>query len=273
MLLPKNGRAHRRGSRMANGEMDILMQAIARNAAAVLSVPAEKTFEHHKSRLLRDEPDRFWIDASRQSSAAADALVARQAAVGVSFRAGPQKITFTAPVMQFNGAFQINADTTTRALQLKFPTEIHAIQRRSAYRVHVPINGDLAFRMWRIPEHVYFKDRPGTAQELPAQVIDLSTGGLGVMLFSRGEDTPRITMNQRVRISMQFRDEEELLLEGRVRYFPPSVEPGKAMRCGIQFKKLESNIEGRQILSAINHIIAELPREETRRARLGLPAQ
>src|SRR5262249_28417183 len=148
--------------------------------------------------------------------------------------------------------------------------EIRSIQRRNAYRAHVPSSGELMVKLWRIPEHVYFKDRPGTPQELPAQPIDLSTGGLGVLIFSRGEDAPRVAVDQRVRILMRFRHEDELLLEGRVKYLPRTAEPGKAMRCGIQFKKLESNIEGRQILSMLNQIIAELQREETRRARLGL---
>src|SRR5262245_51698350 len=147
---------------MANTEIDILLQAIARNAAAVLSVPSDETFRHHKSRLLREEPDGFWIDASHESSDLIDALVSMNATVGVSFRAGPQKITFAAPVIQFNRRFQINSEATTRALQLKFPTEIHTIQRRSAYRVHLPRSGELVVKLWRIPEHVYFKDRPST---------------------------------------------------------------------------------------------------------------
>jgi c-di-GMP-binding flagellar brake protein YcgR len=213
------------------------------------------------------------MDASHESAEVIDSLVSRTATVGVSFRAGPQKVTFASPVMHYDRAFQINSDAMTRALQLKFPTEIQTLQRRNAYRVHIPRSGELAVKLWRIPEHVYLKDRPSTAQEVPAQAIDLSTGGLGVLIFSRGDDSPRLIVNQRLRIVMRFGQEEELLLEGRVKYIPPIVDPVAAMRCGIQFKKLESNIEGRQILSTLNQIIADLQRDETRRARLGMAEQ
>ena len=258
---------------MADPAIDILIQAIARNAAAVLSIPSEQTFRHHKSRLLREEPGSFWIEAVRESSELIDQLLAKQAAVGVSFRAGPQKIAFAAPVLGYSAEFQINPQTTTQAMQLKFPAEIRTIQRRNAFRVHVPATGEISIRLWRIPEYVYLKDRPGAAQELSAQVLDLSTGGLGIALFTRADEAPRIALEQRIRIAMRFRDEEELLLEGRVKYLPPSRgDISKPIRCGIQFKKLEGNIEGRQMLSTLNQIIAELQRDETRRARLGLPA-
>ena len=48
------------------------------------------------------------------------------------------------------------------------------------------------------------------------------------------------------------------------------VEPAKEnqMRAGIQFKSLESNIDGRQTVAQLTRIVGELQREEIRRYRL-----
>jgi hypothetical protein len=70
-------------------------------------------------------------------------------------------------------------------------------------------------------------------------------------------------------VSLQY-EEVEVLLEGRVRY--ASATPDQSLRVGVQFKGLQRDVEGRQNLSKLNHIVGQLHRIEVRSMRLALPA-
>jgi hypothetical protein len=61
----------------------------------------------------------------------------------------------------------------------------------------------------------------------------------------------------------------KMLLEGRMRH-PVAPTKEKQFRAGIQFKALENNLDGRQLLAQLTRIVGELQREEVRRLRLGL---
>ena len=60
-----------------------------------------------------------------------------------------------------------------------------------------------------------------------------------------------------------------MILEGRMRnpFAPPD---GDTIITGIQFKKLENDLEGRKVMSQLTRLLGELQREEIRRMRLGL---
>jgi hypothetical protein len=59
----------------------------------------------------------------------------------------------------------------------------------------------------------------------------------------------------------------ELILEGRLRY--PQAPTGNQVRAGIQFKSLDKDIDGRQVLTLLTRIVGELTRAELRRMRRG----
>ena len=113
-----------------------------------------------------------------------------------------------------------------------------------------------------------FADK-NVGQDKPISVRDISIGGLGVMLLPKADEPPKAISGERLRLSLRYREYEELVLEGRMRYMPPAGSP-TPIRCGIQFKKLENNLEGRQALAALTRIVGELQREEVRRTRLGI---
>lgn len=149
-----------------------------------------------------------------------------------------------------------------------FPAEIKAIQRRNNYRVRIPPDSGFSARVWRIPERAYLGDRPMAAQEIDCEVRDLSTGGIGVVFSGKDGQPAKVSPQDRLRVELSV-PAGKMLLEGRMR-FP--AEPVKEMqfRAGVQFKALEADLDGRQILAQLTRIVGELQREEVRRMRLGL---
>ncbi|HEX3355653.1 MAG TPA: PilZ domain-containing protein [Tepidisphaeraceae bacterium] len=256
---------------MADNKNQILHDAVARNSAIVLSLPSAGMLRHHKSRFLAEDESGFWVEAIVSDRPLIDELLATKSPVGVSFKAGPQKVSFATPILERSSEFRMNAQTVVEAIRLGYPTEVKAIQRRNNYRVHVPEGTELRVRVWRVPEHFFITDKPQSAQELALQVRDLSTGGIGVTLLAKNDEPPKVVAGERLRISLRYKELDEFIVEGRVKFLPqpPLVPP---VRCGIQFKKLENDLEGRQILASLTGIVGELQREEVRRTRLGIKA-
>jgi c-di-GMP-binding flagellar brake protein YcgR len=149
---------------------------------------------------------------------------------------------------------------------LAFPESLRSLQRRAVYRVVLPLENATSVRVWRVAEHAILRDRPMAAQEIPARLRDLSVMGMGVQLLSRDENPPRVSVNERLRIVLKFRD-WEVLVEGRAIHQRPT---GANTLCGgAAFKKLEKDFEGRQALAKLNSIVGQLQRDEIVRRRAG----
>jgi c-di-GMP-binding flagellar brake protein YcgR len=254
---------------MPYSDNQVVRTAIARNAGIVLSLPSAGIFRHHKSRFLTDTEEGIWVEVPLQEKPLVDALVASAHPAGISFRQGPLKIVFTAPLLRYDPEYHINAETTVAAVLVRCPTEIKTIQRRSNYRVLVPAEAELSVRVWRIGPGVPVRDRPMAKQELKANLRNISLGGVGV-IFESEEDTPiKISTEDRLRVLLLHKD-SEIILEGRLRH--PQTPTGKLVRAGIQFKSLDKDIDGRQLLATLTRIVGELTRAELRRLRIGVPA-
>jgi c-di-GMP-binding flagellar brake protein YcgR len=154
------------------------------------------------------------------------------------------------------------------ALLLEFPADIKATQRRSNYRVDVPPDSDLSIRVWRISTSEPLKETPVAAKEITAQIRDISQAGVGVKLIGIDGALPKITSEDRLRVAMLYNG-KTMIIEGKITR-PIDGSAGNSIITGIQFKKLEAVLEGRQVLSQLMRIVGELQREELRRVRLGL---
>jgi len=252
---------------MSNSGQNVLSDAVARNAAIVLSLPSAGMLRHHKSRFLLETPEGLWVESAPEDRALVEELVQNQFAVGVSFKTGQRMVTFRANALKRDPAFRINADTVVEALLIKPPAHVDATQRRSNYRVPVPKDGDLLVKIWRIPEHVYLKDRPMAAQQLMCEVLDISSGGLGIRLLANGTDPIRASQDERLRVQLDYQ-REQVVVEARLRL---PIDPKGKTRCraGVAFKKLESDMEGRRSLAILTRIVGDLQRDQVRRVRLG----
>jgi c-di-GMP-binding flagellar brake protein YcgR len=254
-------------SGMAEENRDILADAVARNCAAVLSLPSAGMLRHHKSRFLAQTSEGLWVESAPGETPLIDELLQNKTAVGISFKAPPNKASFVAPILRRDPFYQLNATSIVEALLLQTPGKIKPVQRRSHYRVRVPEGASLTVRVWRIAEHVPVRDRPLASLQLNVTVRDLSVGGMGV-LVQPDPDAQTLQAGQRLRVELKW-EEIELILEGVLR-IPHSDTPAGVIKGGIQFKKLENDLAGRQAMAALTRLVGEFQREEVRRSRLGL---
>jgi c-di-GMP-binding flagellar brake protein YcgR len=246
---------------------DILADAVARNSAAVLSLPSAGMLRHHKSRFLAQTADGLWIESAPADIALIEELRQQQIPVGISFKAVPNKASFAVPILRRDQSYQLNASSVVEALLLQSPAKIKPVQRRNHYRVKVPEGAPLSVRVWRIADHVLVRDRPLASQLVAIHLRDISVGGLGVMLNRDTEDRALLS-GQRLRIELKWED-VELILEGSLRIVE-GAQAAESVRAGIQFKKLENDLAGRQAIAVLTRIVGEFQREEVRRSRLGL---
>lgn len=252
---------------MTDAGATILNEAIARNAPVVLSLPSAGMLRHHKSRFLASMPEGFWIESIPADAPLIDQLISTGQSCGVSFRGGPTKVVFSTAILKRETSFTINEQLAVEAVLLRQPAQIKAIQRRENYRVHIPMESRwLSVRLWRIGQKADLSVRPMDAQEITAQICDLSATGIGVILSGQGNQPPRIDAADRLRVELN-REGQTLLLEGRLCY--PSEPPAKpSFRAGIQFARLQDGLDGRQMQSQITRLVGDLQREEIRLFRL-----
>jgi c-di-GMP-binding flagellar brake protein YcgR len=249
---------------------NLLADAIARNLAAVLSLPSAGMLRHCKSRFLAECDEGVWIESAADQRPLIDQLISTAQPAVVSFKTGTNKVSFAAKLVRRDEQFRLNAEQHLEAVLMARPREVKAVQRRNDYRVRLASDDEtIQARLWRIAEHAVLRDRPMASQEFKVTPRDLSLGGLGVIITPRTKDEPvRLLANERMRIELRY-NEQELLLEGRVRHIPP-LAPDGTVRVGVQFKKLENDMEGRQAMATLTKIVGTLQREEVRRMRLGL---
>jgi hypothetical protein len=253
---------------MAQENQNLLKDAIARNSSAVLSLPSAGLLRHHKARFLAEAPDGFWVESVPEEKPLVEELIAAKKPAGISFKSGVNKVVLASPILRREPAYRVNADTTVEAILLAFPEVVRASQRRNNYRVRVWPETELSIRVWRVAEKAYLGDRPMAAQEVQAELRDISVGGIGVTFTGKAGEPPKVSAADRLRIELSYSG-TPVLLEGRMREPGGPVQPG-ILRTGIQFKALQGDLEGRQRLALLTKIVGELQREEARRTRMGL---
>lgn len=254
---------------MSASNVDVLLDAVARNAAVILSLPSAGMLRHHKSRFLSQTPEGLWVESAHEDRVLVDDLIASGTLAGVSFKTGTRMISFASRVLRRIERFSLNATTSVEALLLTVPETIDSVQRRHSYRVRIPAGSDeIKTRIWRIAEHHYLPDRPLASLEMPHELHDISSGGMGIALVRRGEEPIKGSKDERLRIEVEYKG-EQVIIEGRLR-LPNELDRKTRIRCGVAFKKLESNLDGRKALALLTRLVGDFQRDEIRRHRLGL---
>jgi c-di-GMP-binding flagellar brake protein YcgR len=251
---------------MGNPNYEALRDAIARNSAAVLSLPSAGMVRHQKTRFLAEAENGFWIECDPGERPLVDSLMTEDSPVGVSFKTGHAPLAFVSPIRGHNPRFAVNETTAVEAIFLTFPENFRERQRRQAYRVALPVAHDIALRIWHIPDHAVLRDRPMAAQEIGVRLTNISVMGIAANAKpGRDGKPPRFIAGERVRIALSWPG-QELLTEGRLIHFHPIGSDGQ-FAFGVQFKRLEKDIEGRQTLSKLTELVGTQQREEIKRRR------
>ena len=260
---------------MPNPNYETLRDAIARHSGAVLSLPSGGTVRHHKTRFLAEAENGFWIESATEAERpVVEALMSEESPVGVAFRSEQGSVAFAAPIRARQEGFRINGGTVAEALFLPFPDSFRELQRRQGYRVSVPVESNVTLHMWRLSDHAILRDRPMASQKVSARLTNISVMGAGAVCGpGRDGGAPTLLVNERMRVSLNWGG-DELLTEGRVIHcrlldnHPDHHSANNQVAMGMQFKKLEKDIEGRQALSKLTELVAVLQRAELLRRRV-----
>ena len=253
---------------MADKNAEILAEAVARNAPAILSLPSAGMLRNYKSRRVGALDGGILIEAPADEAALIGELIHNQTPCGVSLRSGVMKVVFASPIRRVELGWKINDDSFVDALLLEFPTRIKASQKRSDYRVEIPRDTEISLRVWRLGPSDQLKTEPMAATEVKAEIRDLSMGGAGVTLIGQDGQMPKICVEDRLRVELKYNG-QAMILEGWMRA-PNAAPQGDKIVTGIQFKKLQDDLEGRQKQAQLVRIVGELQRLDLRRARVGL---
>lgn len=263
------------GTTGTGDHLGLLREAIARNAAMILSLPGAGGLRHHKSRFLADAGDGFWVASVADAPGVIEGLIASQQPAGVSFRSGETKVIFASPIQHamedFHpaGGADVGDPGPGPALLLRFPDDVRAVQRRKSFRVPIAAaSSDLRVRLWTMPEHARLRDRPLATREIESEPRDISVGGIGLRVRPAAENLPALAAGERLRVQLTL-GATVALLEGRLRYAPRPMSDG-TLRVGVQFRTLGDSRDDRQAASQLNRIVNQLQRDLIRRKKLGL---
>jgi hypothetical protein len=251
-----------------SSDANILTDAVARNAALVLSLPSAGMLRHHKSRFLRGQEGGIWVQGVPEDGGLVQQLITEQRPVGVALRCGEMKVMFATTLIGYDPRYVLQGDAVTEALLLKAPDELKVTQRRSNYRVRTITNSSLQVQIWRLPAHMGLQQVPTSHQQLQCRLRDLSATGAGFIM--QPKQPPKLVLDERLRIELASSEpsllEGPLLIEGRVRFLcdqPPENE----WRLGVEFSGLQSTLEGRTTADALARLVSRLQRDELRRSR------
>lgn len=253
---------------MPDKNLEILKEAAARNMAAVLSLPSAGMLRNHKSRFIAELDGGLLIQGPGEDRELIAELLRTRTPCLVSLRSGIYKVSFATFISRVEPEWRLNDSITVRALLLEFPEKVLATQKRSDYRVEIPLDSDMGLRVWRMGRQATLADSPTVGSEVTAKMQDISTGGIGVKLIGANGQQPRISMDDRLRLALSFHA-ETLIMEASMR--TPSTPPqGDTISTGIKFKQMEDSLEGRRTHARLVSIVGELQRKEIRMSRLGL---
>jgi c-di-GMP-binding flagellar brake protein YcgR len=241
----------------------MLTQAIERNSAVVLSLPSAGMVRYHKSRFLRADAQRVWLESVPSERKLIESLIQEKLPVVVSFKVGLAKVNFQSPILEVDDKYKFfDTQDAVTALLMERPALVKPLQRRTHFRVTVRPEDNFKIQVWRIAEHVNLKDEPMDLFKLSATVRDLSVGGIGVIFESR----PLLVAEQRMRILLSHGTNPPMLIEGRsgpVR----QDQAGECYEAGIEFRELQASLQGRQMQTELTRIVNGLQLREAKRLR------
>lgn len=250
------------GAPIPDGTCDILLRAIARNAAIVLSLPSEGSLQHRRSRFISNGTAGFWVEAPDGDELLVDNLLRSALPVGVSFTSGLHRVMFATP-LQRREMKRINLTMRVPALRMAYPAE--TIRRRTQASARVPAGADVRVRVWQIDERAPLDARPKPPAEIACDLRDIGVAGIGLTFYGRGGDPPRVSSEGRLRVELSHPG-GMLLVEGRVRHLSLAAGANSA-RGRVEFAAPRPDQDGGRTLEQLARIVADLQRQEQRPPR------
>lgn len=172
--------------------------------------------------------------------------------------------TFRSEVIQIGCVVQLNDGTKVEAIRITRPVDIKPGQRRQNFRVSLasiePIIADIHEAA---PDH--FNAAPRDARRLRAWLVNLSTGGCGLITDGPLDDRFQIGRPLFVQFKLP-NDATPLALQAQLRQVE-SVLDQSGTRLGLRFLKWPDPTRFGRMLRAIELFVAQTQRASARRVR------
>ncbi len=264
---------------------EILCEAIAQRTQVVLTLRVGEFWRTMKSRLLDgDAGRRVVIEQPTVESRGGPLELTGGEELGVTFRRGNKKCMFVAVVQQvvarwgaaagpLSGASGSPAEQGIAAVVVRWPEQLHEMQRRVYVRVPSPADQPVTVRFWSggaanrppgsLPESM--RESAGTSGAMAAyagagELSDLSAGGIALTV----PVAPNLELGDPIGCSFTPRTgEEPFVLDAVLRHIGRDAEDRPTL--GLQFVGLETSPIGQATLARLARVVTAFQRVESRR--------
>jgi hypothetical protein len=169
--------------------------------------------------------------------------------VGLSLKYHHGKIMFDTAVT----GLEPSPDPLGRGrIVLMMPDRVEVIERRSFFRVDVPVNMKVNVVIWR-QQSVQTADKPSNSCYHKGQLVDISAGGVQVAIDSDQKGA----LNTGQFVGIRFTPmpyERPILFDAQIRNVLPTAD-GKKACLGMQIVGLETSSEGRRTLDRLCDVV------------------
>ncbi|QOV92071.1 PilZ domain-containing protein [Humisphaera borealis] len=252
---------------MSESAAQAVVDAIERNSAISLLMPATGPGDAKRTRFLGQTSAGIWIECPPKQQLLAETLQRWGKPVGISFRTGEYLVSFSAAILGYRPRFTLSAAVgDVEAICVGEPVGLRMTQRRAGYRAKVALDAEIRTLAWPIDEKASIDIIPPTPGII-CDLRDLSINGVGVILKACKGRSPRVSLDDRIRLEVSAA-EKHLVIGTRVRQEPRKLPDG-SVRVGLNIEGISKTIEGRRTLAQIAQLVAELQRIEARRRRAG----
>jgi len=234
---------------------DAILEAVRKQSPAVITVPVINRWVTLKSAFVAADPDAGLISLARplpDDGQPQPSLKPGQS-ISISFRRGHRKCICVTAVVRGTGTEQEGR------LQIQWPDEILAVQRRAYFRAPVPEDMEVPVRLWRGGRTKRRLAAIGKWPSVTGHLADISAGGM--RLDVPASEDPQLQVGEPVAVEFApLPQVGQLCLDANFRHCLP--QPNGWVGLGLQFVGLEGSPAGRQILLVLGQVSAEYLRRK-----------
>lgn len=244
---------------------EALEDAVQRRLPAVLSVRGDDGWTAHKTRFLSQQPTEntliFEYPLSEAGQHPPEFVPGN--ALGCSFRRGHKKCLFASNVVQ-RTQLDLDGRTNVSALAIASPEQIQQLQRRAYNRAVIPTDQPVHIDIWEGGLAAESRARKGEIPVYPGHMVDVSAGGVSILL-PEGHD-PQLRIGDTV--GCRFCPDPAMPSIAVNANFRQSIliEDGQ-VRLGFQIIGLEATPDGAAVLQLLAEWVRQLMRVSSAAAK------
>lgn len=249
---------------MTQTSVEFLEHAADISSPCTLSIPASPIAIVRRSTVLASDDRGVWVAFRREDAELMKQAIAAATPIHVSLRSLNSDILFRAMPLELAMGLVPDTKIAGPALLIDKPHTIQTSQQRQWFRVPLVESDGVQVRLWKINEYVVVRDRPMASSELRCDPKDLSEGGLGAIVYARGEEAMNLKSNQRFRVEIRS-GKHEMVFEARLRHPAFTERDDSHAHCGLELIHNDRDLDCRRNRQKLQLVLGELQRNAVRR--------